>query len=77
MQTILFQQNFTNLQRLNLLRLFACDGSSADTKIGEIAINSSVDQMVTFIMKLKTDNSVLDLQNEFYQSTKNPIQRKQ
>ncbi|MBN1290682.1 MAG: creatininase family protein [Candidatus Latescibacteria bacterium] len=56
---------------------YAGDGSHASVKIGELLIESDVKQLVELIKTLKTDDSVLKLQEQFYNESENPLKTKQ
>ena len=56
---------------------YAGDGSVASKEIGDLAINSSVNQLVELLKSLKTDKTILELQDEFYKKGENPLQTKQ
>ncbi|MCE5250571.1 creatininase family protein [bacterium] len=56
---------------------YAGDGSHADRAIGELLINSEVDQLVKLIRVLKTDDSILKLQNQFFDGSEQPLKTKQ
>ncbi len=49
------------------------DGSYASAELGELVINSQVDQLVELIDYLKKNDSVLKLQEEFFDRAKNPM----
>ena len=56
---------------------YAGDGSYAKPELGELLINSRVDQLVDLIKILKTDDTILNLQNRFYNESKKPLKTKQ
>ena len=56
---------------------YAGDGSYAKPELGELLINSQVDQLVDLIKVLKKDDTILKLQNRFYKESKNPLKTKQ
>ena len=56
---------------------YAGDGSHADKEIGELLLNKDADQLVKLIQTLKKDDSILNLQSEFYQKAENPLKTKQ
>jgi len=56
---------------------YAGDGSYASREIGELLINSQVDQLVELIKILKTDDSILELQDRFFNETEKPLETKQ
>ncbi len=54
---------------------YAGDGSVISPVVGEFYINTAVDQLVELIKYLKEDNTILDLQKEFYQRSENPLNK--
>jgi len=56
---------------------YAGDGSYAKSEFGELLINSRVDQLVDLIKTLKKDDTILNLQNRFYNESKKPLKTKQ
>lgn len=50
------------------------DGSYASAELGELVLNSQVDQLVELIDYLKKNDSVLKLQEEFFERAKNPME---
>jgi creatinine amidohydrolase len=56
---------------------YAGDGSYAKPELGELLINSQADQLVDLIKILKKDDTILNLQNRFYNESKNPLKTKQ
>lgn len=56
---------------------YAGDGSYAKPELGELLINSQADQLVDLIRILKKDDTILNLQNRFYNESKNPLKTKQ
>jgi creatinine amidohydrolase len=56
---------------------YAGDGSVASKEIGDLALNSSASQLVDLLKSIKTDKTILELQQEFYKKAENPIQTKQ
>ena len=56
---------------------YAGDGSYAKPELGELLINSQVEQLVELVKILKTDDTILDLQSRFYKESKNPLKTKQ
>ncbi len=56
---------------------YAGDGSYAKPELGELLINAQVDQLADLIKILKKDDTILDLQNRFYNESKNPLKTKQ
>ena len=56
---------------------YAGDGSHASKELGEVLINSKVDQLVELIQTLKSDDRILELQERFYNEAENPLKTKQ
>ncbi|HUT45432.1 MAG TPA: creatininase family protein [Sedimentisphaerales bacterium] len=56
---------------------YAGDGSYAKPELGELLINAQVDQLADLIKILKKDDTILKLQNRFYNESKNPLKTKQ
>lgn len=56
---------------------YAGDGSHASKEIGELLINSEVEQLAQLIKTIKTDDSILKLQEEFYKESEEPLKTKQ
>jgi creatinine amidohydrolase len=56
---------------------YAGDASYAKPELGELLINSEADQLVELIKILKKDDTILNLQNRFYDESKNPLKTKQ
>lgn len=56
---------------------YAGDGSHASKEIGELTINSSVNQLVNLIKTLKSNHAILELQDEFYNKAENPLKTTQ
>ena len=56
---------------------YAGDASFAKPELGELLINSQADQLVELIKILKRDDTILNLQNRFYNESKNPLKTKQ
>ncbi len=56
---------------------YAGDGSFAKPELGELLINSQAEQLVELIKILKKDDTILNLQNRFYNESKNPLKTKQ
>jgi len=53
------------------------DGSLAKKELGEKILNAQVEQLITMLKQLKADNSILEMQNKFYEQAKHPIDTKQ
>ncbi len=53
------------------------DGSKSSNKPGKILIGSTVDQLVDLIRKVKADNIVPGLQEQFFKESENPLKTKQ
>jgi creatinine amidohydrolase len=56
---------------------YAGDGSYASKELGNLILDSEAEQLVTMIKSVKADKTVLELQNEFYEKSKNPVGTKQ
>jgi creatinine amidohydrolase len=56
---------------------YAGDGSNPNVKIGELKINSRVEQLSELIRNLKENDSVKDLQNRFYLDSESPLKTEQ
>jgi creatinine amidohydrolase len=56
---------------------YAGDGSYASKELGNLLLDSEAEQLATMIKSVKADKTVLELQNEFYEKSKNPIETKQ
>lgn len=53
------------------------DGSKASAEAGELLINETVDQLVELIKQVKADETVPELQEQFFNETENPLKTKQ
>ena len=56
---------------------YAGDGSFGTKKYGEVLIDIEVNQLSKMVKNVKADSTVLELQNEFYKYSKNPLKTKQ
>lgn len=56
---------------------YAGDGSYATKELGNLLLENQVNQLIEMIRKIKTDSTVLELQNEFYEQSKQPLKTKQ
>ena len=56
---------------------YAGDGSYAKPELGELLINARADQLAALIKTLKTDETILELQDRFYKESKDPLKTKQ
>ena len=56
---------------------YAGDGSYYNKEIGELMINSRVNQLVSLIKSLKTDKNIQELQETFFKQSENPLETKQ
>lgn len=56
---------------------YAGDGSHASREIGELLLNSRADQLAHLIRVFKEDNTILELQQEFFENTNKPLKTKQ
>ena len=55
---------------------YAGDGSQANPEIGELLINSKVDQLLQMIRAVKKDTTTIQLQNRFYDESEQPVPKK-
>ncbi|GET21159.1 creatininase family protein [Prolixibacter denitrificans] len=53
------------------------DGSLATKELGEKILNAQVDELVTMLKQVKADNTILEMQNKFYEQAKHPMDTKQ
>jgi creatinine amidohydrolase len=53
---------------------YAGDGSQASSEIGDIVLDSEANQPVELIKALKKDDTLLTLQKEFFERSKNPLE---
>jgi len=53
------------------------DGSKASAEAGELLIGETVDQLVELIKQVKADESVPELQEQFFKEAENPLKTKQ
>lgn len=56
---------------------YAGDGSEANAEIGDLLINHQADQLAKLIKMIKEDDTILELQNQFFEQTKDPLKTKQ
>jgi creatinine amidohydrolase len=56
---------------------YAGDGSYASKELGNLILDSEAEQLATMIKSVKADKTVMELQNEFYEKSKNPVGTKQ
>ncbi|MFC1508411.1 creatininase family protein [Candidatus Omnitrophota bacterium] len=56
---------------------YAGDGSKANRELGNLLINSDVDQLAKLIKAVKTDDTVHKLQQQFYKQSEQPLETKQ
>jgi creatinine amidohydrolase len=56
---------------------YAGDGSYASKELGNLILDSEAEQLAVMIKSVKADKTVLELQNEFYEKSKNPLGTKQ
>lgn len=54
---------------------YAGDGSQANKRLGELKINKSVAQLTELIKFLKKDNTVQQLQDQFFKKAQNPLEK--
>jgi creatinine amidohydrolase len=52
---------------------YAGDGSKVNRDLGELYLKNQTDQLVELIRYLKKSDKILDLQNEFYLRSENPL----
>jgi creatinine amidohydrolase len=52
---------------------YAGDGSKANPEIGELIINSRVEQLVKLLQVIKSDKRIHELQGKFYEESENPL----
>lgn len=53
------------------------DGSLAKKELGEKILNAQVEQLITMLKQVKADNSIIEMQNKFYEQAKHPMDTKQ
>lgn len=56
---------------------YSGNGAAATRELGEYRMNSWIDNIVKAIQAVKTDRTSLQLQNEFYEKAKHPLDTKQ
>ncbi|MBN2091658.1 creatininase family protein [candidate division KSB1 bacterium] len=56
---------------------YAGDGSKANPEIGNLLINSEAEQLAALIKAVKQNTSVLELQQQFFDSARKPLETKQ
>jgi creatinine amidohydrolase len=56
---------------------FAGDPASANVDLGKFDMNVWRDQIVAALRAIKSDQKSLELQNEFFEKTKDPLKTKQ
>ena len=54
---------------------FASDFNEPNKRLGELLIKSDADQLAELIKYLKQNNTIEELQNEFFKKSQNPIQK--
>jgi creatinine amidohydrolase len=54
---------------------FASDFNQPDKRLGELIIKSEAGQLAELIKYLKQNNTIEELQNEFYKKAQNPLQK--
>ena len=52
---------------------YAGEGAAGNRELGETIINAQAEQLVKMIQEVKKDQMVLQLQNQFYQESQNPL----
>ncbi|MGE5457640.1 MAG: creatininase family protein [Methanococcaceae archaeon] len=55
---------------------YAGDGDQANAQLGEVIINSKVNQLIKLVREVKKDNNVIELQNKFFDQADNPLKTK-
>jgi len=55
---------------------YAGDGSPANKTLGDLILNSDVEQLTKFIKSIKMENRIIELQNKFYNEAENPLKTK-
>lgn len=53
------------------------DGSKANAEAGELLINETVDQLVEMIQQVKADETVPELQKQFFEEAEDPLKTRQ
>lgn len=56
---------------------YAGDGSKANPEIGNLILNSEAEQLAQLVKSLKTDDRILELQNQFYKQAADPLKTEQ
>jgi creatinine amidohydrolase len=56
---------------------YAGDATGASKELGEMLINQEADQLVEMLKQVKANESILKLQDEFYNESENPLNTKQ
>ena len=56
---------------------YAGDGSAATRELGQFKMNGWIEAIVNSIRSVKADQTSLQLQNEFYEKTKHPVDTRQ
>lgn len=56
---------------------YAGDGSEADAQIGNLILDTEARQLAELVRSLKTDNRIIELQQQFYQQSQKPLDTKQ
>ncbi len=52
---------------------YAGDGSPANKTLGDLILNSDVDQLTKFIKSIKMENRLIELQNKFFDESDKPL----
>lgn len=55
---------------------YAGDGSPANKALGDLILNSDVEQLTKFIKSIKEENRIIELQNKFFDEAENPLETK-
>jgi len=56
---------------------YAGDGSYTKPELGELLIYSQVNQLADLVKIMKKDDTILNLQKQFYKESQNPLKTKQ
>jgi creatinine amidohydrolase len=56
---------------------YAGDATGASKELGAMLINQEADQLVEMLKQVKANKSILELQDEFYKESENPLNTKQ
>jgi creatinine amidohydrolase len=56
---------------------YAGDGSSASKELGDLILNDQADQLAVFLKQIKANQTILELQNQFFREAQDPLNTKQ